>query len=106
MFGCLGADPAGLQGRRAVPGDKAAIRRGFQCAITFATANIAPTMAMMLTTSVPRIRPKTRLRIPALTASIFGLQSQPGLAQLAEQIGDLGLQFGAQSDDLGLEFGA
>ena len=36
----------------------------------------------------------------------FGLQSQPGLAQLAEQIGDLGLQFGAQIDDLGLEFGA
>lgn len=36
----------------------------------------------------------------------FGLQVQLGSAQLAAQLGDLGIEFGSRLGDLGLEFGA
>ena len=60
-------------------------------------------MAMMLTTSAPRIRPKTRFKISAFTDLSRASRRSSGLPQLAAQSSDLGFQLGAQLGDLGLQ---
>src|SRR6516164_4070446 len=106
VFGCLGADPAGLQGRRAVPRrqgrDQARLSMRDQLCYREYRSDDGDDVDDERTED----QAEDAVENIGLDRFDFGLQSQPGLAQLAEQIGDLGLQLGAQIDDLGLEFGA
>jgi hypothetical protein len=106
VFGWLGAEPAGLQGRRAVPRrqgrDQARLSMRDQLCYREYRSDDGDDVDDERTED----QAEDAVENIGLDRFDFGLQSQPGLAQLAEQIGDLGLQFGAQIDDLGLEFGA
>jgi len=67
---------------------------------------MAPTIATMFTTSVPRIKPKMRFRISALIASIFDSRRSSDWRSSLRKSAISCLELGAKLGDLGLELGA